>query len=109
MAGALVAGADEASSPWATNTHPTDKERAHLEEIATSRHQYHVVQGGTMDGRNCPSPVGCCIARGGSYLQTWDSNRPGRMQNAGETDVVTPSLSNARNNFRRVSPHFPST
>src|SRR5260221_1334875 len=102
MAGALVAGADEASSPWATNTHPTDKERSHLEEIATSRHQYHVVQGGTMDGRNCRSPMGCGIAREGAYLQTWDSNRSVRMENVGETDVVNPWLSNGRYNFRSV-------
>jgi hypothetical protein len=100
---ALVAGADEALPPWATNTHPTDKDRSHVEEIATSPHPYRVVQRGTMDGRNCRLPMGCGIAREGAYLQTWDSNRSVRMENVGETDVVNPWLSNGRNTFRSVA------
>src|ERR1043166_9935381 len=91
---AWAAGANEALRPWATNTHPTDKERSHVEEIATSPHHYQVVQGGTMDGRNCRSPMGCGIAREGAYLQTWDSNRSVRMENVGGTDIVNPWLSN---------------
>jgi hypothetical protein len=103
MAFALVAGADEALSPWTTNTQPADKERSHVEEIATSTHQYSVVQRGTMDGRNCRLPMGCGIAREGAYLQTWDSNRSVRMENVGETDIVNPWLSNGRNTFRSVA------
>src|SRR6266853_2710824 len=80
-AGALVAGADEALSPWANHTHPTDKERSHVEEIATSSHHYQVVQCGTMDGRNCRSPMGCGNSRESAYVQTWDSNRSVRMEN----------------------------
>jgi hypothetical protein len=61
-----------------------------------------VVQGGTMDGRNCRLPMGCGIAREGAYLQTWESNRSVRLENTGETDVVNPWLSNGRNTFRTV-------
>ena len=65
-------------------------------------HKYTVFQGGTMDGRNCRSPMGCGIAREGAFIQTWESNRSVRMENVGETDVVNPWLSNGRNNFRSV-------
>jgi len=101
-ASALMAGADEALQPRVAKTHPADQERSHVEEIATSPHQYKVVQGGTMDGRNCRSPMGCGIAREGAYLQTWDSNRSVRMENVSQTDIVNPWLSNGRNTFRSV-------
>lgn len=99
---ALVAGADAALPPWSTNAHPADKARCYIEDIATSPHRYQVVQGGTMDGRNCRSPMGCGIAQEGAYLQTWDSNRSVRMENVGESDVVNPWLSNGRNTFGSV-------
>jgi hypothetical protein len=89
-ASALVAGANAALPPWTTSTHPTDQAKSHVEEIATNPHQYQVFQGGTMDGRNCRSPMGCGIAREGALLQSWDSNRSVRMENMGETDVVNP-------------------
>ncbi|HNU53078.1 MAG TPA: hypothetical protein PKJ98_19470 [Verrucomicrobiota bacterium] len=60
-------------------------------------------QGGTMDGRNCRSPMGCGIAREGAYLQTWESKRSVRMENVGEGDLVNPWLSNGRNTFRSVA------
>jgi hypothetical protein len=95
----------ETLSPWSTDTHPTDVARSHIEEIAAptgAPYKYTVVQGGTMDGRNCRSPMGCGIAREGAFLQTWESNRSVRMENAGDADVVNPWLSNGRNNFRSV-------
>ena len=98
----LAVGAGEALSPWATNSLPTDKAESHVEEIAISPHRYQVVQGGTMDGRNCRLPMGCGIAREGAYLQSWDSNRSVQMENVGETDLVNPWLSNGRNTFRTV-------
>ncbi len=82
--------------PWASNTHPTDVARRHTEETSTARHEYTVTQGGTMDGRNCISPIGVYEA----WTQTWESNRAVRMENVGETDVINPWLSNGRNNFR---------
>jgi hypothetical protein len=88
--------------PWAANTHPTDMAKSHVEEVNTGTHQYTILQSGTMDGRNCRSPMGCGIAREGALLQTWESNRSVRMENVGETDVVNPWLSNGRNNFRSV-------
>jgi hypothetical protein len=103
-AGAAVS--DAALLPWATNTHPTDVAQSHVEEITAARgptHRYAVVQGGTMDGRNCRSPMGCGIAREGALLQTWESNRSVRMENVGDVDVVNPWLSNGRNNFRSVA------
>jgi hypothetical protein len=102
-ASAIVA--DVALHPWSTNTHPSDVAKSHIEEIAgpTGRvHKYAVFQGGTMDGRNCRSPMGCGIAREGAFLQTWESNRSVRMENVGEFDVVNPWLSNGHNNFRSV-------
>jgi hypothetical protein len=91
--------------PWSTDTQPTDVAKSHVEEIAAMAggiHRYTVLQGGTMDGRNCRSPMGCGIAREGAFLQTWESNRSVRMENVGEADVVNPWLSNGHNNFRSV-------
>jgi hypothetical protein len=99
---ALIVSADAALSPWSTNHHPTDVARSHVEVITTGQRQYEVVQGGTMDGRNCRSPMGCGVAREGALLQSWESNRSLRMENLGDTDVVNPWLSNGRNTFRSV-------
>src|ERR1043166_3739111 len=82
--------ADAGLKPWATNIHPTDAARSHVEEITTGQHTYNVTQAGTMDGRNCRSPMGCGIAREGALLQQWESNRSVRMDNVGETDLVNP-------------------
>jgi hypothetical protein len=95
-------GAKGAPLPWATNAHPSDVAKEHVEEIAAGRHEYSITQGGTMDGRSCRLPMGCGIAREGALLQTWESNRSVRMENVGEADVVNPWLSNGRNNFRSV-------
>jgi hypothetical protein len=85
-------------APWADNTNPTDVPRQHVEEITAARHEYAVVQGGTMDGENCRQPVGVWFA----YKQLWESNRAVRMENIGVTDVVNPWLSNGRNNYRTI-------
>ncbi len=85
-------------APWADNTDPTDVPRQHVEEITTARHEYEILQGGTMDGENCRQPVGVWFA----YRQTWESNRALRMENIGDTDVVNPWLSNGRNNYRTI-------
>ena len=82
--------------------HPSDVARSHIEEITTGTHRYTIRQGGTMDGRNCRSPMGCGIAREGAFLQSWESNRSVRMENVGQTDIVNPWLSNGRNHFRNV-------
>jgi hypothetical protein len=95
----------DALHPWSTDTHPTDVAKSHVEEItapAGGTHTYTVFQSGTMDGRNCRSPMGCGIAREGALLQTWESNRSVRMENTGDIDIVNPWLSNGRNNFRSV-------
>ncbi len=97
-----VTGADDALKPWSADAQPADVARSHVEEITAGRHGYTVIQSGTMDGRNCRSPMGCGIAREGAILQTWESNRSVRMENVGQTDVVNPWLSNGRNNFRSV-------
>jgi len=88
--------------PWATNTHPSDVARSHVDLITQTDQKYTIFQGGTMDGRNCRSPMGCGMAREGTFLQTWESNRSVRMENVGDTDVVNPWLSNGRNNFRSI-------
>jgi hypothetical protein len=91
--------------PWSADAHPTDVARSHVEEITEApggMYKYLVVQGGTMDGRNCRAPMGCGIAREGALLQSWESNRSVRMENVGDVDLVNPWLSNGRNNFRSV-------
>jgi len=98
----LASGAGDTLAPWSTNTLPGDVARAHVEQITTGLHKYTVTQAGTMDGRNCRSPMGCGIAREGAFLQTWESNRSVRLENVGQTEVVNPWLSNGRNNFRNV-------
>jgi hypothetical protein len=102
-------GADQAAASsqvfvgrWGTSADPTDVAKTHVEDITAGTHTYTVVQGGTMDGRSCRSPMGCGISREGAFLQTWESNRSVRMENVGETDVINPWLSNGRNNFRSV-------
>jgi hypothetical protein len=59
-----VTGADAALKPWSANTRPADVEKSRVEEIATGLHKYMIIQGGTLDGRSCRSPMGCGIARG---------------------------------------------
>jgi len=103
LAFALATRADGAWKPASTDSHPGDVEKSHVEAVAKGVHKYRVIQGGTMDGRNCRSPMGCGMAREGAFIQTWESNRSVRMENVGETDVVNPWLSNGRNNFRTVA------
>ncbi len=102
LAFASAAGTDDGLKPWSTNTHPTDVAKSHVEEITAGPHQYTIMHGGTMDGRNCRSPMGCGMSREGAFIQTWESNRSVRMENVGETHIVNPWLSNGRNNFRNV-------
>jgi hypothetical protein len=97
-----AAAAQKPLRPWTTNTDPTDVAKSKVQEITNGTQKYTVVQGGSMDGRSCRTPVGCGMAREGAFYQTWESNRSVRMENAGQTDVVNPWLSNGRNNFRNV-------
>jgi hypothetical protein len=90
--------ADDPQAPWASKHDPTDVAKEHVQEIADGRAQYVVVQGGTMDGRNCRSPQGVWQP----FEQTWESNRSVRMENIGATDVVNPWLSNGQNDFRSL-------
>jgi len=98
----LAPGADPALEPWASKAQPSDVAQCHVEEIASGDQKYTVVHGGTMDGTNCRTPIGCGIAREGAIEQTWQSNRAVRMENLGQSDVVNPWLSNGRNNFRNM-------
>src|SRR6476659_1764941 len=93
---------DQPLAPWGLNRHPTDVPKCHVELIAAGRHAYTVRQEGTMDGTNCRSPVGVGMMDGPAIKQTWESNRAVRLENAGETDVVNPWLSNGRNSFRSI-------
>ncbi len=94
----LGATADDERAPWASNHHPTDVAKRHVQEITNRRVEYVVVQGGTMDGRNCRSPQGVWQP----FEQTWESNRSVRMENVGTTDLVNPWLSNGQNEFRSL-------
>jgi hypothetical protein len=89
----------EELAPWKSNHNPSDAPRRHVQEIAAGRLEYSIVQGGTMDGRNCRSPQGVWTP----FEQTWESNRSVRLENVGSTDVINPWLSNGRNDFRSIS------
>ena len=97
-----VAAGDERLEPWASKAQPSDVAKSHVVNITTGEHKYIVVHGGTMDGTNCRSPMGCGMNREGAIEQSWQSNRAVRMENVGQTDVVDPWLSNGRNNFRNI-------
>jgi len=98
---ALLSGPGEDTlSPWGKNHHPLDAPKEHREEIIDGKHDYDILQGGTMDGRNCRSPLGVGMSREGAMEQTWESNRAVRMENVGDTDVVNPWLSNGHNTLR---------
>ncbi len=99
---APAAAAGQELQPWASNPHPSDVPKTHKEEISAGRHAYAVTQGGTMDGRNSRTPLGVGMSREGACEQTWESNRSARMENAGDSDVVNPWLSNGHNTFRTV-------
>src|SRR5271166_263820 len=94
----LAATTDDALAPWASDHHPTDVPRRHVQEIKSGKTSYTIVQGGTMDGRNCRSPQGVWQP----FEQTWESNRSVRMENVGATDLVNPWLSNGHNDFRSL-------
>jgi hypothetical protein len=89
--------------PWGMNTDPTDAPKSHLQEITEGTQKYEVVQGGTMDGRSCRTPMGVGMNSEGAFFQTWESNRSVRMENVGDTDAVNPWLSNGRNMFRSAA------
>ena len=98
----LAIGADDAALPWSANPHPGDVAKTRVEEVTAGSHHYTIKQGGTMDGRNCRSPMGCAIAREGALLQNWESNRSVRMENVVQTDLINQWLSNGRNLFRKI-------
>ncbi|HXX94114.1 MAG TPA: hypothetical protein VEN81_10795 [Planctomycetota bacterium] len=93
----------EGLEPWSRNHHPSDQSKRRVEEVAEARHAYSIVQGGTMDGTNCRSPIGVGMGSWPALEQTWESNRSVRLENLGDTDVVNPWLSNGRNSFRTLS------
>jgi hypothetical protein len=97
----LLAGpGDDTLQPWTANHHASDVPKTHREDVAEAKHAYEIIQGGTMDGRNCRSPLGVGMSREGALEQTWESNRTVRMENVGDAEVVNPWLSNGQNNFR---------
>lgn len=99
----LALGPDGGLEPWASKAQPGDAPKKKVEDITDGKHPYKVVQGGTMDGENCRSPVGVGMGGWAALEQTWESNRAVRMENLGDTDVVNPWLSNGRNTFRSVA------
>jgi hypothetical protein len=85
-------------APWKSNRHASDVPKRHVQEITKGRAEYKIVQGGTMDGRNCRSPQGVWTP----FEQTWESNRAVRLENVGESDVVNPWLVSGDNDLRSV-------
>jgi hypothetical protein len=89
--------------PWSTATDPADVPKSTTQDITQPTQRYTITQAGTMDGRNCRTPMGCGMSREGAYFQTWESNRSVRMENVGDANVINPWLSNGHNNFRTVN------
>src|SRR3954453_16115029 len=98
----LAAGAEPAQEPWTSKAQSSDVAQRHVEVSVRGKQKYTVVHGGTMDGTNCRTPIGCGINREGAIEQTWQSNRAVRMENVGQTDVVDPWPSDGRNSFRNI-------
>jgi len=96
-------GRDGALEPWASKAQPGDAPKRRVEEIRDGKHAYTLVQGGTMDGENCRSPVGVGMGSWPAIEQAWESNRSVRLENVGDADVVNPWLSNGRNSFRTLT------
>src|SRR6185295_12601556 len=88
---------DDGLAPWGASKAAGDAPKQHKEEITQNKQAYTVVQGGTMDGRSCRTPLGVGMSREGAMEQTWESNRFVRMENVGDADVVNPWLSNGQN------------
>src|SRR6476660_2551994 len=93
----------EAPGQWDAKPHATDAPKRHVEKVAAGKHAYTVKQGGTMDGVNCRSPIGVGMLDGPAIEQTWESNRAVRLENVGQTDVLTPWPSNGRNDLRLIA------
>ena len=94
----LIEPAGQSLAPWSSNHHPADAAKQETHELTARRPEYLVIQGGTMDGRNCRSPQGVWQP----FQQTWESNRCVIMENVGQTDLVNPWLSNGHNDFRTL-------
>ncbi len=92
----------EAQAPWTNPAKPGDVVKDHVELITVGHQAYTVVQGGTIDGRSCRTPMGVGMSREGALEQTWESNRALRIENIGDTNVINPWLSNGHNDFRTV-------
>src|SRR5690242_3032392 len=56
----------EALLPWAAKATSADIDRRHAEEITKGEYKYIVIHGGTMDGANCRTPMGCGMSREGA-------------------------------------------
>ena len=65
------ASAADQLAPWGANHHATDVPKQHVEQIADGQRAYTVRHGGTMDGTNCRSPMGCGMNREGAIEQSW--------------------------------------
>ena len=96
----LAIGAQDPKPEPKTPQAAEDAARRHVEEITVPRFEYGVAQGGTLDGTNGRSPLGGGF---GIWTQSWESNRAVRLENAGDTDLIDPWLSNGRNDFRTMS------
>jgi hypothetical protein len=91
------AAGEDALEPWASDRHPADVPREHVQELGSGQAEYRIFHGGTLDGVNCRSPMGGGF---GIWTQSWESNRSVRLENIGDTDVLNPWLSNGHNDFR---------
>jgi len=75
-----------------------DREKRHEEVIATGSTAYRVRMAGNVDGVLTRMPISY-----GAYYQGWQPNRFMRLENIGDTDVVSPWITvNGKRNWRTL-------
>jgi hypothetical protein len=77
---------------------PPDEPKEHVELATSSRHEYAILLGGTMDGPSTRSPIGY-----GAWSQVFEPNKFVKMENVGDIPVVNPwIIVNGQRNWRTL-------
>jgi hypothetical protein len=86
-----------ARADWIWMGESTNTPRSHIQIISNTPTEYFVVQGGTLDGVKCRSPIGY-----NAWHQGWESNRELRMENIGTNVIINPWISDRQHGFRTL-------
>ncbi len=72
--------------------------QSYVQVIDAAPAEYRVVQGGTLDGEQCRSPIGF-----NTWMQVWESNRELRLENIGTNIIINPWITDRRHAFRSLA------